>query len=415
MLALQPRPSEQLLASCVYEFPFALSVPGRYHLNLVWARDGFLGTRETVRLWPPCHFDLPLGAHAFLDLGAADDSATSAALTRARRQKGLPHCAAMGPGVASGGRWVSRKREDWLPGGPPRLVRCAQWGPPAGNGTFTPMAWPAAEGPAAGGASIQGAGAAASLGEAKEASRWRPEDGCGGYMESAVDYTKYDWRPLNCRARHFSQEAAGACVRKRRLLLRGDSHMRKLFEAVMKFACNASRDVKGWQSVCSSDVVGSSCGSSPQVCFEADPLGERTEGLSDYDLVVANFGQHPASGKKQMTLAQYKVAVDTYAQKVMEEVQGLPSGSPRFAWHETNAMPFRNDHMASDRRDWRTTQRLALYNKHSTKVFSDLGVPIVESFAPTLAMALQAPDIAHFPPAVLAPMVQRVLDLLCPA
>jgi len=37
--------------NCVYDMPFEVSIPGLYHLNLVWNRENYVGAKEGTQGW----------------------------------------------------------------------------------------------------------------------------------------------------------------------------------------------------------------------------------------------------------------------------------------------------------------------------------------------------------------------------
>ena len=94
--------------------------------------------------------------------------------------------------------------------------------------------------------------------------------------------------------------------------------------------------------------------------------------------------------------------------------KNLTLSRSKFVWHQTNALPFRKDEYVRRHGDWRTLSRLALYNRYTLKVFQSLGIPVIGTWAQTLAMDRHTPDIAHYPFDMLQrSTVQHVLLLIC--
>merc|ERR1712139_538845 len=99
----------------------------------------------------------------------------------------------------------------------------------------------------------------------------------------------------------------------------------------------------------------------------------------------------------------YKKGVSEYVTALKQQ---LPQNQGKVAWHETNALPFREDWFVKSAGDWRTYQRLQLYNEQTTPTFQDLGVPVIASYEPTYSMSLHAFDPSHYPKEIIMPQVQ---------
>ena len=83
------------------------------------------------------------------------------------------------------------------------------------------------------------------------------------------------------------------------------------------------------------------------------------------DLVIANYGQHPADGAHQWKYSKYRSSIDAYINKL--KAKGTKKVRQHFLWMETVASMFRKDSWVRGYKDWRTNGRLGMYNKYATK------------------------------------------------
>jgi hypothetical protein len=391
ILALQSVSPRALLETCVYEMPFKWTIPGRYHVKLVWLREHFDASQELVQAWPESHFDLPLGSDIFLEIGNVEQMKD--ALMKSQTQTDVPTC---DPRRQHEGRWVFKQSpdQDIFPQSGPFYYKSRCIDRPG-----------------------DGMRAAFEKIDPEEVEKFVLYGGhnrrgkCHEHLPIYVDHKKYDWLANDCRLRRFTRDEATSCLQKRSLNFRGDSHMRKLFLTMAQYSCNITKSVQDakWASICADGLQhGQSCA---HLCYIVDHEGDNPGLLDGVDLVVANFGHHPADGSHHWTLQRYQQQVDTYVNKVQRDMQ--QPHAARFAWHETNVLPFRNDPLVHWFGDWRTIHRLASYNRHANEKFNKLGIPIVSSFEPTRAFSQHADDDAHFPDEILQPMMHQVLSILC--
>lgn len=369
--ALHPTPSDSH-ANCEYVMPYKLTVPGKYHVNLVWMRENYAAITETAKVWPEGHLDLPLGTATFLQFGP---DTTAEHLEKARTGE---KCNYKLPSTSRAGRWVFKGEDPKQLSFKERRARCVDQ----------------------------------DLKEDKLVS-----EKCTTWIHAYVDYKDYEWIPDSCQPRRFSKEEARQCLSKNTLLISGDSHLRHLYGAIAGYACDMDEVIKGmgaYHSACVSSAKANACSKLPKntLCYRQDyfGIGQPQPKLENFNLTVVNFGQHQADGAHQQTLAKFKQGVSSYSSQLAKQ---LPANQGKFAWHETNANPFRMDHYVKSYKDWRTYQRLQLYNEVTTKEFENLGVPIIPSYESTYDFSLHSDDPAHYPQEVLTAQVQNILGLLC--
>jgi hypothetical protein len=141
-----------------------------------------------------------------------------------------------------------------------------------------------------------------------------------------------------------------------------------------------------------------------------------------WDFLIANVGHHSAAGAEHWTLGEYRSHVKAFFDAMRLRMEQQTKG--KFIWMASHAMPLSRDNQIIDSNDWRTNQRLALYEKFARDSFMDiqkqLGVDRVmyqDPFNMTLPMIeAVGGDCGHFKSAnVQLALVQQFLNLVCPS
>eukprot|EP01065_Artemidia_motanka_P015513 TRINITY_DN19295_c0_g1_i2.p1 TRINITY_DN19295_c0_g1~~TRINITY_DN19295_c0_g1_i2.p1 ORF type:complete len:612 (+),score=174.39 TRINITY_DN19295_c0_g1_i2:52-1887(+) len=399
--ALTPRH----LGGCSYEAEWAVTVPGRYRLGLVWSRVHWAGVDEVQRGWPSANHDLPIGTEVVAQIGSADAAVQRRAREAAFAGDGLPRCADNMTAATLGGRWV------WDGTGP------------------TPPSLPLRPLPNTSQQNVRGFA-----------------------VRVAVDYTRFEWRPMHCRMHRFSSDEARTCLQGRRVMLQGDSHMRASFNALLEFAClggqAATKEQHGGLARRGSRYVppGGKFGECDKVdlvtyvwdtqlliypgmcrnptrtgtCPKRKLRAKRGRGLDSVtkvmvhdkdarcsDLLMVNAGQHQADGRNRWSFKRYSRLLYVVAKWRMRWPQSV-------AWHQTNALPFRMDKYHREVQDQRTLSRLRVFNALAGGLFP--AHRVLPSFDHTLPFAIHTEDNAHYPARILQQSVaQHILNMVCPA
>ena len=130
------------------------------------------------------------------------------------------------------------------------------------------------------------------------------------------------------------------------------------------------------------------------------------------DLNIANFGQHWIDGERRRSVASYKTYLDALVERLRLHNR---SASRRVAWYQSNAMFMRKDAWIQGYSDQRTNVKLRVMNEHANARMRALGIPIIPSFAQTMAIITHNEDVAHIDLPILGQSAaQFVLGLLCP-
>lgn len=158
-----------------------------------------------------------------------------------------------------------------------------------------------------------------------------------------------------------------------------------------------------------------------------------------WDVIIANFGQHPACGAHHWTQREFRRWFDQYMevvlmrleeQKVRNSKLAAQGGEQvkqgtRFVWYSSNAMPIARDRMMLASDDWRTNHRLQMYEIYARQRIQQIQleasflypgqVLYVDAFSPTYAIQEAAEgDCGHFAvPSYQTPTIKQVLGLIC--
>ena len=392
MMNLRTGPGARHTGACKYELPYRVSVPGQYHVSLVVSRENYGGADEQSAAWPPSHYDEPLGTQVFLNFeGALRTDEEMKSLLEGGEGGGvqLPPCSLVPPPNAS---------QTWYRSGPGD----GRWVNGKSTGLFKHRD-PVSHVP----------------------SYFFPKSTRLAIVRPWVVNSQYRWTPRKCRMQIFTPAQARTCMHGKSVHFRGDSHMRQLMNALSSYMCEQGTDQGIWHADFCVTPVGK-CTAADQVdkvCMKNDADGDAPPAFADcsedgstcdLDLVVANFGQHPADGAHHWPNKRYRDQVDAYTQKL---IAATPAHVLRrkFLWMESNAAIFRKDVWIRGYHDWRTNSRLWAMNKYASAKMREIGVGIIPTFAQTTPMAQLQMDQAHFDLVVLQKSaVQHVLNFLCP-
>ena len=248
-----------------------------------------------------------------------------------------------------------------------------------------------------------------------------------------VDYGAYLWTSYQCKQRFFRPEEASACLALRsrrgqaggpRMLFTGDSHMRTLFNSLLKYACGVPEAAQKGHHTSQCHEGGSRCGGGAY-CLEHNMLGwlDALHTPDKWDVLVANVGHHAAAGAEHWTLEEYRAHIEAYLSSLEARMLSDPHASSQLVWIASHAMPLARDAMLIGSTDWRTNQRLQLYERQAQLALQGLRrrlgsrVLYLDAFNLTLPfIEAAAGDCGHFMPAnVQMALVQDLLNLLCPA
>lgn len=384
---------QQHLGGCTYKFDYNVSVGGLYLLRVRLLRQHYAALDEFQYHHPEVHFDDLLGLTsawvAFaLPLAPAPAPAPQAS---------LPPCNYTASGETARGRWV------WRGGGE------AGGGEGRGGGRALFLASPYVACPKA------------------LRDRRVPEFRAGGSGRTwIVDPRQFEWLPYECQEREVRGREAGGCLGGKRILFSGDSHMRVHFNAVLKEACNiTSAAQKGFHtSQCHLLPAESPCPHAT-LCLDHNMLGwmDASLNVGQWDVIVANVGQHAAAGAEHWPVGEYGRHVSAFLSALKLQMKAQTVSPTRLIWFATPAMVVVRDEVVRGSLDWRTNPRLALYDLQARAVLSELGrelgawrVGVQDAFNLTLPMVeAAAGDCGHFlPENIQHAAVKQFLNLLCP-
>lgn len=222
---------------------------------------------------------------------------------------------------------------------------------------------------------------------------------------------KYEWKPSSCSGGIFyNPQEASEILKGKTIILQGDSQTRTFIYHLLTYACgNSSFDgsnikkpifhVPERESLCA--------GLKLHYIYETY-CAVLPDNIMDADIILVNCGQHPASGT-HMAFEKYQNAVRT----MLDDAYSRNFSSKRIVWFESLPFPLRNDENIITYKDWRTLQRISLFNRYSDELFSERGHKIIRSFHPLLAFWDQLCNDAHaYEKSAHDPNIQQLLYIL---
>ncbi|KAG2486244.1 hypothetical protein HYH03_015069 [Edaphochlamys debaryana] len=208
------------------------------------------------------------------------------------------------------------------------------------------------------------------------------------------------WRGRNCSAPDFADFDMPACLARlgvgpahggRKLCTLGDSHSRYLSYALDGWTSNFTKpsihDCRTWDK---SNPV------SDYVAFLSDPWAERDNGANaeNCSVVIANHGNWPLSfqtkGRPQ-NASRYAATLQKWL-KPLAAVQAL--GRTRVVYALTLAEPEQWRRLLGQ--DWRTEPVMEQYNLAAIKVATELGLPILDLWGPSVGLTESSWDSSHY-------------------
>lgn len=369
---------------CVYEFPFAATIPGLFRLLVVAIRSDWRALNESIASFPPVNFDRISGSRLLLTLGGGNatlSSALSASLHAdvLARTACKQVCSSRDSTIP--GRWVRRD---------PAVGMFDAPTPPFPSG----RAFPSAKGE--------------------------------GFYTDLRDALV--WMPLGCRATTALIDPHNVQMCMRRLgavEFVGDSQTRVLFDHFVNralpvhsvYTTPKDYDVRHclWFNLSESPLGDATSIIPPgayRVCFDWDALGKKsTQDLlaaNETRAFVVNFGQHfYAESRRPVHVYAGRVRERFSAPEVVSLLALRASAVPSFrlVWVETTPFSVRNDDGVVEYGDWRTTHRHTLYNFAAERELAPL---LRRSDGPPLLRTVTADD-------VLTPLVDTYLDAAHPS
>ena len=299
---------------CTYLLPFAVSIPGIYRLHALALRSDYasIDERRFSNGFPALTLDSITGSKLLLQLGSSSSEVQNIA-RNSILQSTLSPCYNVSDG--NEGRYVRKI--------------------PTTSATFDPLVAPFKM--------------PLNLGE-------EPMSFFVGLQDEFV------FLPYACRRPEFnSTQTAARCFSSKKINFRGDSQMRVFFNHALKRVCGIPEAaIKGaWQeSTCVRESL--NCHDA-LICLTADPMALTLENSTEFDIVAVNFGQHPAS-QHRMPVAEYRLKVDKYFND-FEDLERDKNMYPELViWLNTQTLCVSNRDYLHSFGDWRTPQRISLYN-----------------------------------------------------
>ena len=226
------------------------------------------------------------------------------------------------------------------------------------------------------------------------------------------------WEPYSCSLPHITQRDFRERLSGLRLDFLGDSHMRILYNHLLRRFCGVENAAsKGFGvSQCQSLGDMTHC---PRLsaCLINSPFGlegAESEGHgAERDLLIANFGAWPTGGAfGRWTLQQYAAGVRAFAERMTDPRRA--QGSPSFIWIGNIQHPFRDDEFVHNLRAWNTPSRTFMFERFAQAELAMLvaqgRVHYVDVFALSMVSNRWSQDCAHL--VGVEPALNGITDLL---
>ena len=209
----------------------------------------------------------------------------------------------------------------------------------------------------------------------------------------------------------------------KRIHLIGDSHMRTFLFNIFDWACGSGFERERTTSLEHSVPLSATRCPGLFLTYTADflCLGENLPKHGPFDLVMMNCGHHTAStSDKHFPIESYRKAVTKLADNAV--LKGYNSSN--FVWIESVPLPVRSDHHVITYKDWRTYQRLSIFNTCANQIMrrssvkgksgvTHAGFNVIPSFDSLMPFSDKFCDNAHYTsPGASVPQYQEFIRLL---
>eukprot|EP01034_Spumella_vulgaris_P027075 gene27075-33745_t len=205
-------------------------------------------------------------------------------------------------------------------------------------------------------------------------------------------------RSLGCAWNHVTPTEASKLLSNRKIAIAGDSHMRTFGTKLLEFACNITSEpfkkgtytdyhIKEDQPMCAGLHISYSAN------YWCDPQKFNWQPWKTEEFIVYNCGHHLASAEH----TPFDVLTEKLANIVTHSKE--PShghNTDNFIWLESNPQPIRNDKFVVSSKDWRTEQRLHLYNQYSNNFFVKHNYSVIYAWNALMPLYDSGCDMAHF-------------------
>lgn len=319
-----------------YTLDYSVTIPGKYFIRLVHTQTHYRSVDNTVG-WPVEHLDDVLGDDVFIQIGSTlpsnEINAEHATVPNASK---LPNCL---PNNYNPGRWVA-------------TIPFSFHTP-----VFTGL-WP---------------------------------------LSRRVNLSNYEWVPFDCFQKKILPGEVSMCVAGKKIAFHGDSQTRTFFNALLY-------NYGGVPAVAQKGLLTGQCHEfttgtlrNSTWCFYVNLLGdvqtlrENPPNFTKWDVIYANFGQHPASYAHWLP-SRYRAAVRFFLHKATE------LNVSKLVWAATQSiMPAigKNRFARKLWKDWRTRPRAQLFSQIASEEAAYVSALHLDAYNLSLAFAVSALDGAH--------------------
>lgn len=242
---------------------------------------------------------------------------------------------------------------------------------------------------------------------------------CTDNREGSINNTAIS-RLIKNRYKQYTPQEAAMILSNKILQFNGDSHMRMVTQYLLKWACdpdgNNGRQYnnlkKNTHSVIHFASDSSAC-PNLRINYRANLFcSDLPETSVKYDFVLFNCGHHYASHFHE-TFEQYRSIIDKTIRDYSDRIRWHGYSRHNVVWMESVPQPIRSDHWVMESKDWRTIQRLSMYNDYANTMFRHHNYTVIETFHALLPLGEGGCDFAHYThETMLYPIFQQILSFL---
>ncbi|KAK9722500.1 hypothetical protein K7432_002604 [Basidiobolus ranarum] len=220
--------------------------------------------------------------------------------------------------------------------------------------------------------------------------------------DKALSTSGYLWSPIGCRYPYkYKSVVERTCLKNSRsILFTGDSQIRVTFDSLWRRLEGQAERVDALNRFLDrTKVVGNVTLYHHKDVFLEDIVSRTAKELLQYDVIVFNFAQWPASGPKNgghWTTEKYLSTLTNVTNFLIDIQNSRPKEKPlRLIWHGIHAFSSVNPYSKS-RVDWRTNSRLKNWDVFSEALMKAQKISAINSFHITYPMIDTSPDKAHY-------------------
>ena len=232
--------------------------------------------------------------------------------------------------------------------------------------------------------------------------------------EKMIDFV---WTPSHCSLYSSSSLLSSNCLNDKKILYVGDSNMRFFYMWMGKnYGYHEAKNIHSTNEFSATnfnvfhrylDFSNITLSKLPKKSsadlFDILPNGEKLK-TEKFDVIVVNFASQSLSDHS--SYSQYKIEIELLAKRLSA------TNVPVKVWLQTPPVAFSNHFEFSSKHDWRTLERILLFNQIADEIMIDHNIPRLPFFGISSMFDVN-PDLFHHDWPVYANLGNTLLNLIC--